>query len=75
MPTRYTIALSGLSNTAGTGVLATGAITCFVASLVALGVLQRMVQLSRLHWFAPYCVLAALVTFALIAAGVVPSGM
>ena len=53
---------SALSRVAPWTTLSIAFVVCFALSIGALVVLRRVVTKDRLHWFAPYCLLAALLT-------------
>ncbi len=53
---------SALGTVATWTTLAAAFAVCFAVSIIALVVLRRVVTRDRLHWFAPYCLLAALAT-------------
>lgn len=58
-------AMQHVADLAGPAPLAAAFLACLAVSLGALAVLQRVVLQQRLHWFAPYCFVLALVAFVL----------
>lgn len=57
-------ALGHVAEVASASTLAIAFLACFLVSWGCLILLRRMVDQNRLHWFAPYCLLAGIVTIA-----------
>ncbi|MDJ0973146.1 MAG: undecaprenyl-diphosphate phosphatase [Planctomycetota bacterium] len=62
-------ALGPVVDAASGGVLAIAFGACFLVSVASLWVLAKMVRGGRLAWFAPYCLVAGLVTLVLWGTG------